>query len=60
MTRQLLADLEWRGSIAQTTDRSELEKFLESGKESVYLGIDPTAPSIHLGNLVAIVVLRRF
>ena len=60
MTRQLLADLEWRGSIAQTTDRSELEKFLEGGKESVYLGIDPTAPSIHLGNLVAIVVLRRF
>lgn len=60
MTRQLLADLDWRGSIAQTTDRSELEKFLESGKESVYLGIDPTAPSIHLGNLVAIVVLRRF
>lgn len=60
MTRQLLADLDWRGSIAQTTDRSELEKFLENGNESLYLGIDPTAPSIHLGNLVAIVVLRRF
>jgi tyrosyl-tRNA synthetase len=60
VTRQLLSDLQWRGSIAQTTDRSELEKFLEGGSESLYLGIDPTAPSIHLGNLVAIVVLRRF
>lgn len=60
MTRQLLSDLQWRGSIAQTTDRSDLEKFLEGGSESLYLGIDPTAPSIHLGNLVAIVVLRRF
>jgi tyrosyl-tRNA synthetase len=60
MTHQLLADLEWRGAISQTTDRSELTKFLDSGQQSVYLGIDPTAPSIHLGNLVALTVLRRF
>ena len=60
MTHQLLADLEWRGAISQTTDRSELAKFLDSGPQSVYLGIDPTAPSIHLGNLVALTVLRRF
>jgi tyrosyl-tRNA synthetase len=60
MSNALLADLEWRGSIAQTTDRSELDKFLSSGPQSVYLGIDPTAPSIHLGNLVALTVLRRF
>lgn len=60
MTNQLLADLEWRGAISQTTDRSELTKFLDSGQQSVYLGIDPTAPSIHLGNLVALTVLRRF
>lgn len=60
MTNALLADLEWRNSIAQTTDRSELAKFLDSGSRTVYLGIDPTAPSIHIGNLVALTVLRRF
>ena len=60
MTSALLDDLEWRGSISQTTDRKELASFLDSGSRTVYLGIDPTAPSIHLGNLVALTVLRRF
>jgi len=60
MTSALLADLDWRKSIAQTTDRSELAKFLDGGSRTVYLGIDPTAPSIHIGNLVALTVLRRF
>jgi len=60
MTSALLDDLEWRGSISQTTDRKELASFLDSGSRAVYLGIDPTAPSIHLGNLVALTVLRRF
>ncbi|NDC52209.1 MAG: tyrosine--tRNA ligase, partial [Actinobacteria bacterium] len=60
MTSSLLADLEWRNSIAQTTDRGELSNYLDSGSRSLYLGIDPTAPSIHLGNLVALTVLRRF
>ena len=43
-----------------TTDRNELANYLDSGSRSLYLGIDPTAPSIHLGNLVALTVLRRF
>ena len=60
MTSALLADLQWRNSIAQTTDRNELANYLDSGSRSLYLGIDPTAPSIHLGNLVALTVLRRF
>jgi tyrosyl-tRNA synthetase len=60
MTSALLEDLEWRGSISQTTDRNELASFLDGGSRTVYLGIDPTAPSIHLGNLVALTVLRRF
>ena len=60
MTSALLDDLEWRGSISQTTDRKELASFLDGGSRTVYLGIDPTAPSIHLGNLVALTVLRRF
>lgn len=60
MTSALLADLDWRNSIAQTTDRGELASYLDGGSRAVYLGIDPTAPSIHIGNLVALTVLRRF
>lgn len=60
MTSQLLADLTWRNSIAQTTDREELAKYLDSGSRSLYLGFDPTAPSLHIGNLAVLVVLRRF
>ena len=60
MTTALLEDLQWRNSIAQTTDISELASYLDSGSRSVYLGVDPTAPSMHIGNLVAFTVLRRF
>ena len=59
MSKALLEDLEWRGLIAQSTDRKELETAL-SKPISLYLGVDPTAPSMHLGNLVVILVLRRF
>jgi len=60
MTSQLLADLEWRGLIAQTTDREELTKDLNSKPVKFYIGFDPTAPSLHVGNLVVILVMRRF
>lgn len=60
MTSALLDDLQWRNSIAQTTDRAELATFLDGGSRSLYLGFDPTAPSLHIGNLVALTVLRRF
>jgi tyrosyl-tRNA synthetase len=56
----LLDDLKWRDSIAQSTDRDALERDLNQGPISLYLGFDPTAPSLHIGNLVALVVLRRF
>ena len=59
MSKALLEDLEWRGLIAQSTDRKELENAL-SKPISLYLGVDPTAPSMHLGNLVVFLVLRRF
>ena len=59
MGNSLLADLEWRGLIAQSTDRKELEQLLAK-PTTLYLGIDPTAPSMHLGNLVVFLVLRRF
>ena len=56
----LLEDLAWRNSVAQTTDIEALKKELSDGPISLYLGFDPTAPSLHIGNLVALVVLRRF
>ena len=60
MTSQLLADLEWRGLIAQTTDRASLLKDLDAKPISFYLGFDPTAPSLHVGNLVVVLVMKRF
>ncbi len=59
MSKELLADLEWRGLIAQSTDRAELEKEL-SKSTALYIGFDPTAASLHVGNLVVLLVLRRF
>jgi tyrosyl-tRNA synthetase len=56
---QLLDDLRWRGLIAQSTDEKELAKSLEKPL-TLYIGFDPTAPSIHVGNLVVLLVLRRF
>ena len=60
MTSELLADLEWRGLIAQTTDRQALLEHLNSGSTAFYIGFDPTAASLHLGNLVVLLVMRRF
>ena len=60
MTRALLEDLRWRNSIAQTTDIEALAQYLSGGSRTLYLGFDPTAPSLHIGNLVALTVLLRF
>jgi tyrosyl-tRNA synthetase len=60
MTTQLVADLEWRGLLAQTTDREALLKDLDQGGTTFYIGFDPTAPSLHVGNLVVLLVMRRF
>jgi tyrosyl-tRNA synthetase len=60
MTTALIADLEWRGLIAQSTDSKALIEHLDSGPTSFYIGFDPTAPSLHVGNLVVLLVMRRF
>ena len=57
---KLVEDLRWRDSIAQSTDIEALTTEMEKGPISLYLGFDPTAPSLHIGNLVALVVLKRF
>jgi tyrosyl-tRNA synthetase len=56
----VLADLEWRGLVAQTTDRAVLEKALAGGPLTLYCGFDPTADSLHVGNAVPLFALRRF
>ena len=55
----ILDELQWRGSVAQTTDEAALRDALASGPITAYCGFDPTAPSLHFGNLVQLVVLRR-
>ena len=55
----VLADLEARGLIHQTTDRQVLAQRLESGPITVYCGFDPTAASLHVGNLMGLLTLRR-
>jgi len=60
MTSALIADLEWRGLIAQTTDKAALLEQLNSGSTAFYIGFDPTAPSLGVGNLVVLLVMRRF
>lgn len=56
----LIQDLEYRGLIHQATDRAGLEKQLDKGSIGLYCGFDPTAASLHIGNLLSILLLRRF
>ena len=58
--KELIEDLEWRGLVAQTTDREELIKALDQGPITLYIGFDPTAPSLHIGSLAVLLVLKRF
>ncbi len=56
---ELLDDLQWRGLIAVSTDLGALREALDAGPVTYYCGFDPTAPSLHIGNLVQILTLRR-
>lgn len=55
----LLDDLEWRGLVAHSTDLDALREALGQGSVRFYVGFDPTAPSLHMGNLVQILTARR-
>jgi tyrosyl-tRNA synthetase len=55
----ILDELLWRGAVAQSTDLSALRDALADGPVTVYCGFDPTAPSLHFGNFVQLVTLRR-
>jgi tyrosyl-tRNA synthetase len=55
----IIDELRWRGLIAVHTDLDDLRKALDAGQVTVYVGFDPTAPSLHIGNLVQLLTLRR-
>jgi tyrosyl-tRNA synthetase len=59
-TQNILDELDWRGLIAQSTDRDALAEALAAGPITVYSGFDPTAPSLHAGHLIPLLTLRRF
>lgn len=60
MTEHILDDLAWRGLISQTTGDDDLRAHIDEGPITLYCGFDPTAPSLHIGNLVQILTVRRF
>ncbi len=55
----IIDELTWRGLIAHSTDLDELRKALDSGLVTFYGGFDPTAPGLHIGNLVLLLTMRR-
>jgi len=59
LATDLLDDLKWRGLFSQSTDEVALREALKK-PITLYIGFDPTAPSLHVGNLVVLLALRRF
>ena len=59
MTTDIIEDLSWRGLIAVSTDLDDLRKALDAGPVTLYGGFDPTAPGMHIGNLVQLLTMRR-
>ena len=56
----IYSELAWRGLVHQTTDEENLPGWLASGSRTLYVGFDPTATSLHIGNLMPLLMLRRF
>ncbi len=55
----ILDELQWRGLVALSTDEVALRRELSENSITYYCGFDPTAPSLHLGNLVQLLTMRR-
>jgi len=55
----IIDDLAWRGLIAVSTDLDDLRRSLNAGQVTFYVGFDPTAQSLHIGNLVQLLTMRR-
>lgn len=59
-TKDIISDLESRDLIAQLAGGDDLKAHLGSGSRTVYCGFDPTAESLHIGNMVPLLALKRF
>jgi tyrosyl-tRNA synthetase len=55
----IIDELTWRGLLAISTDLDDLRKELDAGPVTFYGGFDPTAPGLHIGNLVLLLTMRR-
>ena len=55
----IVDDLKWHGLLALSTDEDALRKAFADGPVTFYVGFDPTAPSLHFGNLVQMIAARR-
>ena len=60
MANALIEDLKWRGLIYQQTDEEGIEELLNKEQVTLYWGADPTADSLHIGQLLPFLTLRRF
>lgn len=60
MAEHILDELDWRGLIAQSTALDALRRACDAGPITLYCGFDPTAPSLHVGNLAQLLTVRRF
>ncbi len=56
----IFSELRWRQLINQTTDDENLPGWLDAKPRTLYAGFDPTADSLHVGHLMALMILRRF
>jgi tyrosyl-tRNA synthetase len=56
--KTVLDELKWRGLLVESTNEEALASHLAAGRVTFYVGFDPTAPSIHIGNLVQLIVAR--
>ncbi|MBR0191386.1 MAG: tyrosine--tRNA ligase [Thermoguttaceae bacterium] len=56
----VIAELRWRKQIFQTTDDANISNWLMEKPRALYAGFDPTADSLHVGHLMALMILRRF
>jgi tyrosyl-tRNA synthetase len=57
---QIYEELAWRGLIHQVTDASHVARWLSEGARTLYVGVDPTADSLHIGHFLPLMTLRRF
>ena len=56
---EILDELKWRGLVAVSTDEDALRAAFAAGQVTFYVGFDPTAPSLHFGNLLQLLTARR-